>query len=253
MIPKIIHYCWFGKGEMPVLAKQCLRSWETILCEYQIIRWDEENFDINICDYVKEAYDAKKYAFVTDYVRLYVMYNYGGIYMDTDVEVLQVLDTFLHNEAFSGFENEVDIPTGIMACEKGYLCFGELLDEYKDKHFLKKDGTYDFTTNVELITNYYIKKGLKQNNEKQIIDGFLIMPSLTFCPAPEDRVPKYKEEIVTIHHKSGSWVPIEQRIDKNSYKYKMKIYIKRCIKGIIGRKRYEVAIRIFNKFIRKRR
>ena len=126
MIPKIIHYCWFGGNELPEMAKRCINSWKQVLPEYKIIRWDESNFDI--CNtYVKEAYENKKYAFVTDYVRLYTMYTYGGIYMDTDVEVLKPLDKFLVNKAFSGFENYMNIPTGIMACEKGYPDFKELL------------------------------------------------------------------------------------------------------------------------------
>ncbi|MCI6552755.1 MAG: glycosyl transferase [Lachnospiraceae bacterium] len=252
MIPKIIHYCWFGKGPMPELAERCLQSWEDILKGYKIIRWDEENFNVNICDYVREAYEAKKYAFVTDYVRLYAMYYYGGIYMDTDVEVLQPLDSFLDNRAFSGFENEINIPTGIMACEKGYSCFGELLNEYADKHFLNEDGTYDLTTNVELITNYYLKRGLVQNNERQIVDGFLLMPSLTFCPPPEDIIPGNRDHIVTIHHKNGSWIPKELRPDKESKKYWCKIWMKRSIKRVIGRKKYEKMIRWLNRHRRIR-
>ena len=100
-IPKIIHYCWFGGNPLPELAEKCIESWKKYLPDYEIIRWDENNFDFNINDYVKEAYENKKWAFITDYVRLYAMYNYGGIYMDTDVEVLKSLDCFLIHPAFS--------------------------------------------------------------------------------------------------------------------------------------------------------
>ena len=108
-IPKVIHYCWFGRGKLPKLAKKCIKSWKKYLPDYKIIEWNEDNFDINSNQYVREAYEAKKYAFVSDYVRLYALYNYGGIYMDTDVEVIKSLDEFLIHEAFSGFESPKDI------------------------------------------------------------------------------------------------------------------------------------------------
>ena len=109
-IPKVIHYCWFGRGKMPKLAEKCIESWKKYCPDYEIVCLTEDNFDINCCSYVKEAYEAKKYAFVTDYVRLFVMYEYGGIYMDTDVELVKNLDDFLKNQAFSGFESSNSIP-----------------------------------------------------------------------------------------------------------------------------------------------
>ena len=118
MIPKKIHYCWFGKGEKPKLVKDCIDSWKKNCHDYEIIEWNEDNFDININAYVKEAYECKKYAFVTDFVRLFVLKKYGGVYMDTDVEVIKSLDGFLKHHAFSSFENNDYIPTGIMASEK---------------------------------------------------------------------------------------------------------------------------------------
>lgn len=248
MIPKRIHYCWFGKGKMPELAVKCINSWKRILPDYELIRWDEETFDINSCDYVREAYEARKYAFVTDYVRLFALYNYGGIYMDTDVEVFQNLDRFLGNVAFSGFENESSIPTGIMAAEKGYHCFGELLNDFRTKHFFLENGKYDYTTNVETITNYYRRKGLVPNNTKQVIDGFLVMPAITFCPAPEDIIKKNMSLIYTVHHKNGSWIPHELRVDKNSFKYRYKIKIKKLIKFLIGYNNYGNTIRFINKY-----
>ena len=123
MIPKIIHYCWFGGKNLPPLAKRCIASWKKYLPDYEIKEWNESNFDINCCDYVREAYQAKKWAFVTDYVRLFVLVNEGGIYMDTDVEVIGSLDYFLENEAFSGLENSSYISTGIMASERNFKLF----------------------------------------------------------------------------------------------------------------------------------
>ena len=100
MIPKIIHYCWFGRGEKPEQAKKCIESWQKFLSEYEIKEWNEDNFDINSNQYVREAYESRKFAFVTDYVRLYAIYTEGGIYMDTDVEVIGNFDSFLHHQAF---------------------------------------------------------------------------------------------------------------------------------------------------------
>ena len=152
MIPKIIHYCWFGRGKMPELAERCIASWKKHLPEYQYILWNEDNFDITSVPYVKEAYEARKFAFVTVYVRLYALYHFGGVYMDTDVEVLKPLDRFLDLPAFSGFESDKEIPTGIMASEKHGEWAQEMLTYYgDDRHFVLPDGTLDMTTNVAII------------------------------------------------------------------------------------------------------
>lgn len=128
MIPKKIHYCWFGGNPYPEDFLKYLESWKKYCPNYEIIEWNEKTFDINLNKYVKEAYECKKWAFVTDYVRLWAIYNYGGIYMDTDVEVLRPLDSFLECQAFSGFERENAVPTGIMAGEKGQSAIKDLLD-----------------------------------------------------------------------------------------------------------------------------
>lgn len=106
LIPKVIHYCWFGRGPMPTLALKCIQSWNKYMQAYKIIEWNEDNFDVNCCIYVKQAYKAKKYAFVSDYARFHILYHHGGIYMDTDVEVLRPLDALLNNQMFAGFETD---------------------------------------------------------------------------------------------------------------------------------------------------
>ncbi|MEH7419501.1 capsular polysaccharide synthesis protein, partial [Neobacillus drentensis] len=111
VIPKTIHYCWFGEKEKPELVKKCLNSWKETLPDYQIIEWNEKNFDINANKYVKEAYQSGKFAFVSDYVRVFVLYRFGGIYLDTDVEVFKPFDIFLHHSSFWGFEQENYIAT----------------------------------------------------------------------------------------------------------------------------------------------
>ena len=206
MIPKIIHYCWFGGNPLPESAKAYIETWRKHCPDYQIKEWNETNFDIDCCAYVKEAYEAKKWAFVTDFVRLYAMVTEGGIYMDTDVEVTRSLDEFLHLQAFSGFETEGTIPTGIMACEKGFLLFEELLHDYDNRHFKMENGSYDFTTNVVTITDICKRHGFEPNNCKQTIDGFTIFPKDWFCPKDygSGRI-ILTENTHTIHHFSGSW------------------------------------------------
>lgn len=238
MIPKIIHYCWFGGQELPELALKCIKSWKKYLPEYEIMRWDESSFDIESNQYVKEAYDNKKYAFVTDYVRLFVMYTYGGIYMDTDVEVKKPLDAFLSNKAFSGFESYHDVPTGIMASEKGFVGMKELLSYYDNAHFVKEDGSLDTTTNVSIITNYYTARGLKRNNTYQVIEGFAFYPRVYFCPNKDD-IECYMNNIYTIHHMAGSWLSVEEKKKKNSFSLKLKMFLSRAFKKIFGRELYE--------------
>lgn len=206
-IPKKIHYCWFGGNPLPDDAKKYIDSWKKFCPDYEIIEWNESNFDLNSNDYIKEAYDAKKWAFVTDYVGLYVMYNFGGVYMDTDVELLSNIDKFLEHDAFSGFESVNWIPTGIMACKKGFTLFKELLDDYDDRHFIKEDGTYDLTTNVLSITKICKKYGLELNNNYQVIEGFALYPNDVFCPkSHETGIINITNNTVAIHHFAGSWL-----------------------------------------------
>lgn len=213
MIPKTIHYCWFGRGQMPDLARKCIESWKKYLPEYKIKEWNEDNFDLDLYPYAREAYDNRKFAFVTDIVRLYALYNEGGIYMDTDVEVLKPLDQFLHHTAFSGFENDKSIPTGIMASEKGGKWAKDNLDYYIDKHFIKEDGSFDLTTNVTTITNYMLPLGLKQNNTYQDFPGLITFyPKDYFCPkSVATRKVNLTPNSATIHHFDGSWIPKSQK------------------------------------------
>ena len=222
-IPKKIHYCWFGKGPKSELAIRCIESWKKYCPDYEIIEWNEENFDINSNIYVKEAYDSKKYAFVTDYVRLYVLYKYGGIYMDTDVEVLKPLDKFLNHKAFSSFENNNCIPTGIIGSEKNNEWIKTLLSDYDNIHFIK-NGKMDLTTNVTRITESTIKNyGLNPvSSYQELGNGIVTMyPYDYFCPKDHyTQKINITENTYTIHHFSGSWLPkgeMKRRLTKNKY------------------------------------
>lgn len=212
MIPKTIHYCWFGGNPLPELAQKCIASWKTHCPDYDIIEWNESNFDINCCNYVHEAYKWQKWAFVSDVARLYALVTQGGIYMDTDVEVIKCLDSILCYEAVSGFESDTSIPTGLMACQKGHPLFVELLHEYDGIHFIKEDKTYDMTTNVTRITNICLKYGLKLNNTLQTVNGFTLFPKDYFCPKDcETGNLTITDNTYTIHHFDGSWLSAEDK------------------------------------------
>lgn len=207
MIPKIIHYCWFGRGEMPALAKKCIASWKKFCPDYELRLWNEDSFDVDSHPFVKEAYAARKFAFVTDYVRLWALVKEGGIYMDTDVEVLKPLDEFLHHPAFSGFESAEVVPTGIMASEKGGAWATKQLAHYDGKHFLKEDGTPDLTPNTRIITDSMVAEGFVLNNEIQDFKGEIVMyPQDWFCPKNFlTGVVSLTPNSRTIHHNAGSW------------------------------------------------
>ena len=213
MIPKKIHYCWFGGNPLPKTAIKCINSWKKFCPDYEIIEWNEKNFDINSNNFVKEAYENKKYAFVSDYVRLYVMYNYGGIYMDTDVEVVKNLDEFLINEGFSGFENETCIPTGIMASKKGFKLFEYLLSYYDEKNFVNEDGSFNMKTNVVIITSMLTEKGFCPNGKFQIVEGFALYPKDYFCPYNPATGKLYKtKNTAAIHWFNKSWISNAEKI-----------------------------------------
>lgn len=213
MIPKVIHYCWFGGAPLPELAQKCIASWRKYCPDYEIREWNEGNFDVNCCAYAKEAYDSRKWAFVTDVARLYVLAAYGGIYMDTDVEVLRPLDYILEHEAVSGFEKDNRVPTGLMASVPDQVMIKELLHEYDDIHFLRQDGSMDDTTNVVRITNACLRHGLRPDGTLQTINGFTFLPKDYLCPKDCTTGEIHlTENSYAIHHFDGSWLSEEDRV-----------------------------------------
>lgn len=218
MIPKKIHYCWFGGNPLPEEARKCIASWKKFLPDYEIKEWNEQNFDINSNLYVQQAYESRKFAFVTDYVRLYALVTEGGIYMDTDVEVIKSFDPFLHHNAFSGFENNNYVPTGMMASEKAGKWVTDLLNEYGERRFITPDGSFDMSTNTEQITSYMRKVGLVQDNSFQDFPGLVtIYPSDFFCPKDHGSgIIKLTCNSVCIHHFACSWLPKSARLLHNT-------------------------------------
>ena len=176
MLPQIIHYCWFGKGEKPKLAKACIKSWKKHCPNYSIIEWNEDNFDISSCPlYVRQAYETKKWAFVTDYVRLKVVYDHGGIYLDTDVQLKKSLDPLLMYDAFLGFEDGIQINTGLgFGAIQGHDVLLEMMNDYKDMPFIKDDGSYDTTPCPKRNTEVLLRRGLVQNDAWQILKGNIL-------------------------------------------------------------------------------
>lgn len=158
MIPKIIHCCWFGGSPKTDLAQRCIASWKRCCPDYEIREWDERNFDLDLNSYCRQAYDSRKWAFVSDVARIWALHRFGGIYMDTDVEVRRPLDPLLENEAFAGFESAEYVGTCLLGATAGHPLFREMLQRYASLSFLGEDGTPDLTTNVVRLTRLLTEK-----------------------------------------------------------------------------------------------
>lgn len=211
MIPKIIHYCWFGHKPLPDTVKKYIITWKKYLPDYKIKEWNEDNFDINICDFVREAYDNHKYAFVSDYVRLYALYNEGGIYFDTDVEVLQNMDNLLTNKCFLGLETEKRIGTSVIGsvCKSDFI--HDLLRYYERCHFVNDDGSLKMRPNTLIISEY-----LYLNQPHDIV----IYPIEYFSPiCYETKKGSPTQNTYSIHHYKASWLPFYRRMEKKFWNF----------------------------------
>lgn len=214
MIPKKIHYCWFGGNPLSEEVKRYIASWKKYCPDYEIIEWNESNFDVTENAYCREAYEAKKWAFVSDYARLKVLHDHGGFYMDADVEVVKSLDPLRVYDALSGYESKTRIPTGTMGACRDNEWISMLLSDYDDRHFLKEDGTYDLTTNVEVITRLTVERyHLQLNGEKTMFgENMVFLPFDYLCAKSlETGEILRSENTFTIHHFAGSWLPEEVR------------------------------------------
>ena len=215
MIPKVIHYCWFGRGEKPELARKCIASWKKYCPDYKIIEWNEDNLDLNLNRYAKEAYEAKKWGFVPDYFRLWIVFNYGGIYLDTDVQLLKSLDPLLDNHAFCGFEQSsapffAALGLGFGA-EKGDPTVEKLMRQYDELRFTNEDGSFNQTPSPQYSTQLLCKYGLDTtSNTIQIVDTMTVYPYDYFCPKSfETGLSRRTENTFSIHHYDSSWLDDE--------------------------------------------
>lgn len=204
-IPKIIHYFWFGNHELPILEQKCIRSWSERCPDYKIKRWDESNYDIFQNLYIKQAYEAQKWGFVSDYARLDILYRYGGIYLDTDVEVLKSFDSLLKLQSFIGFESKNLVATGLgIGARKNHPFIKRLMDDYSNRKFLLEDNTYDMTPCPIIQTETFKKYGLKLNNKIQKVMDVTVLPAE--CLSPDNNmIPHITSNTFTLHHFSGSW------------------------------------------------
>lgn len=209
MIPKIIHYCWFGGKDKPKEVLRCITSWKKYCPDYQIKEWNETNFNIHSCRYTEEAYQNKKWAFVSDVARVHALCTEGGIYMDTDVEVIRPLNELLSYKGFLGFEGTQWIATNIIGAEKENIILTQFLKAYQHKSFVQQDGSLDLTTNVEELTALLTQKyALKLNGKRQIAGDFEIFPTDHF--SPYDYITgklNSTYNTYTIHWFSQTWIP----------------------------------------------
>lgn len=204
MIPKTIHYVWFGGGSKNELINKCMASWGKYLPDYEIREWSEKNFDISENKYALQAYESRKWAFVSDYVRLKVLSLYGGVYLDTDVEILRSLDRFLDHGAFTGFEkyrNTYSPITAVMGANSNHPWIAELLSEYDNI-----DYETDYTNTARITQNLNIKHGIINSNLRQSFGDVVIYPAEYFC------VPS--AESYAVHHYNGSWLSRSDKLKK---------------------------------------
>ena len=209
MIPKKIHYCWFGGNPKPKLAEKCFRSWKKYCPGYEIIEWNEDNYDLSAAPlYVRQAYEAKKWAFVTDFVRLQVVCDQGGIYLDTDVELRKPLEQLLENRAWFGFEDGAHVNTGCgFGAEAGHPVLCEIMEDYREIPFLLDDGSYDILSCPQRNTGAFLRRGLRQDNSRQTLEGdVLILPSDYLNPKDwKTGEICITENTLSIHHFGASW------------------------------------------------
>lgn len=207
MIPKIIHYVWVGNNPKPKDVKKCMKTWKKHLKDYEIIEWNESNFDINSHPFVKKAYEAKKWAYVSDYIRMYAIYNYGGIYLDTDVLVLDNFDKFLDNKVFVGFERENYPFTAVFGAEKKNKFIKKLLDYYDNLDAYNFDFENNNTISVSniLINEYGCSK---ENKEQLLKDGIKVYKDDVLCNPSKNST--------AVHIFTGTWLegvkPLKRKI-----------------------------------------
>lgn len=214
LIPKIIHYCWFGKNPMPDKNKEWMKSWKKFCPDYEIIEWNENNYDISKNQYMLQAYKQKKWGFVPDYARLDIIYKYGGIYLDTDVELIRNIDDLLYQKGFAGFESNQFVALGLgFGAAPGNAMIKGMMESYDNCYFLDYNGKLNLTPSPVIQTNYLVKKGLKLNGEYQVLNNELtIYPEkmLSGKSVTSKRI-KLAPYTCAIHHYDGSWLDEERR------------------------------------------
>lgn len=237
---KKIHYCWFGGAPFPEIVIKCMESWKKFCPDYKIVEWNESNFNIHCCKYVEEAYNAKKWAFVSDYCRFFVLYNYGGVYLDTDVELIKTIDDLPEN--FVGLEDKETCNSGLIrGAQKGDMICEKMLKSYNDDAFILEDGSLNLKTVCERETDILKLYGLKGNGCMQNVCGTTVFPKDYF--SPKDYVTQkvhITERTYSIHHYAYSWQGEKENISSKIYRCLYKIFgakFANKVRDIFGKKK----------------
>ncbi len=238
MIPKIIHYCWLSDDPFPASIKKCMDSWKILNSEYEFILWDRNRFNIEDVPWVKQAFESKKYAFAADYIRLYALYNYGGIYLDTDVEVVKKFDDLLDLPYFIGTEGEGHIEAGVIGAEKGMNWIKVCLKHYDNRNFIKDNGTLDIVALPRVMRDHIsnIMKIKFLNMGKDVISRGLFQSNLYLFPFDYFCSKDFGTGLIhstintyTIHHFAGSWH------NQKAINFRLSLFKKRLI-SVFGEK-----------------
>lgn len=207
-IDHIIHYCWFGRGAMPEREKDCIETWKELFPDFELRLWNESNFDYKSCDFAKQAYENKKYAFVSDYARAKILYEHGGLYLDTDVKVIRNFTDILDQaNAVVGFERKAFIGTAIIGCQKHDPLIKKLLEYYESHDFVQADGSFDNIANVSILTDILKEKGLILGGMKQTVAGYEVYNREFFYPKKlKEEEFNITNETMSVHMCSNSWL-----------------------------------------------
>lgn len=219
-IPRIIHYCWFGRSPIPERYKEWMKSWKKYCPDYEIVEWNEDNYDVRKNEYMSQAYDAKTWGFVPDYARLDIIYKHGGIYLDTDVEIIRPLDNLLRERAFAGFQDSHSVALGLgFGAMKENAIIKAMRDDYSDVKFIDEKGNLNLRPSPSYQTECLKKIGLVPNGMYQRLNDITIFPKVYFSPMNHyNRQIRKTKETYTIHHFDGSWVGEREKSEQAKYR-----------------------------------
>lgn len=213
MIPKTIHYCWFGGADLPERDQYCIESWKKYCPDYEIVRWDESNYDVLKNAYMAQAYESRMWGFVPDYARLDIVHSYGGIYLDTDVELLKPFGDMIKDSMFCGFESEHLVAFGLgFGAEKGHPLLSEMMQVYEHAQFLFEDGTMNLLPSPSYQTAVLVEHGLNPNGEDQMIEGVRVYSPCVMSPKSNTTGKiEITDRTVSVHHFHMSWKRVGER------------------------------------------
>lgn len=231
MIPKIIHYCWFGRKPIPNTVKCYIDSWRNYLPDFQIVEWSEDNFDVNASLFSQQAYNLKKFAFVSDFARIWILHRFGGLYLDTDVEILKPFDEFMLNDFFMGYESETQLGTSVIGSVANHPLLGEILKYYENVNFIDCDSHLNATPNTVIISNLFRNLGYDMNNKLFKSNGIAFYPMEYFSPLilSTNRL-NLTVNTYSIHHYTGTWAPKYYLIERSIWRFLHLRNMKICLR-----------------------